>query len=286
VGVTTRSLHERLGEHLKVARSGRRCSRVQNWIRLLLDAGLVPAIHTVEVVPPGGRWWDAERRWIRAYRYAGVRLTNLTDGGEGVPGAALSLETRAKMSAVAKKRGIPEATREKGRAALRRETRTPEMAAKLKATFVPGMLGKRHSVETKAKMAATHKKFDIGKYPKGANHHQARPVVVDGIRFGSLGEAAEHLGVTNSAIGVRLRTGIAAYATDTGNPEADASAAALNEKAAAAKRARWLNKLRPVVVDGIRFESLKAAAAHCGICPASMIGRIQSGRYKAHYATD
>lgn len=47
---------------------------------------------------------DLEVRMIAALRNGGVKLVNLTDGGEGVSGFVISKETRAKLSESAKKR--------------------------------------------------------------------------------------------------------------------------------------------------------------------------------------
>lgn len=57
-----------------------------NWINLLKDLDMEPRVSVLEEFDPTGdvddRLNEAERKWIRAYRDAGARLTNLTDGGE------------------------------------------------------------------------------------------------------------------------------------------------------------------------------------------------------------
>lgn len=69
------------------------------WLKSLRKYGLDPVMDIVEVIPPDGNWADREKFWIAAYRKAGANLTNLTIGGEGVPGNKQSPETVAKRIA-------------------------------------------------------------------------------------------------------------------------------------------------------------------------------------------
>jgi hypothetical protein len=295
VGVTTQRPETRLGSHICDAKI-RPTSHVRRWIAQLLARGQSPVMEVIETVPPGA-WCSAERRWIAHYRKVGARLTNLTDGGDGTHGlvitdahrAALSRAhtgskrtpaQRANMSIAAKKRGVHPVTREKAKIALRRETRSPETLEKQRRINLGRKFGPR-SDDVKAKISAKN----LGKPGlAGAENGWSRAVVIDGTRYSTVTEAARQLGLTQPAISVRLSVGTAQYATDTGNPAADAEATRLNAVAAAKFAARTDGKLRPVVVGGTRFPSLKAAASHCGIHPSSMIERIQKGR--AHYATD
>ncbi len=96
-----------------------------------------------------------EQLAIKALRRAGVKLVNITDGGEGCSGRPVSAETRAKIAA-----------------SNRGKVRTPEMRERVSASKMgkPGikgvqhMLGKKHSAETRAKMslAALGNKRGIG----------------------------------------------------------------------------------------------------------------------------
>lgn len=56
------------------------------WIQKLARQGLSPRLEILEIIPPGGDWQGAEKRWIAKGRSLGWRLTNITDGGEGVVG--------------------------------------------------------------------------------------------------------------------------------------------------------------------------------------------------------
>lgn len=66
-----------------------------NWIFSLLEKNLKP-IYTLIEVGFGKTWKEREKYWISEYRKIG-RLTNLTDGGEGVLGLYHSKDSREKM---------------------------------------------------------------------------------------------------------------------------------------------------------------------------------------------
>lgn len=61
-------------------------TRKNNWIKSLQALGLKPEIQVVEEFVSAVELNTAEKEWIAAARAAGVRLTNLADGGEGAPG--------------------------------------------------------------------------------------------------------------------------------------------------------------------------------------------------------
>lgn len=67
-------------------------------IRKMVDAGCNPRFRVLEE-GIGDGWQAAEKRWIAFYRAHGCSLWNLTDGGDGLPGAVHSEETRRRMSA-------------------------------------------------------------------------------------------------------------------------------------------------------------------------------------------
>ena len=106
-----------------------------------------------------------EKLLIASYRAAGVRLTNLTDGGDGISGHRHSEETKAKISASNMGKVIsPEARRRvsealKGRPGTWRgrkhseETKTKLRAAKLGSKNPSA--SRPMSEETKAKISAT-----------------------------------------------------------------------------------------------------------------------------------
>lgn len=89
---------ERFSGHI---RDCRKHPRTQ-WIQGLRRNGLVPKLSILE--GPCEDWSTAEKKWIAHYLSQGARLTNLTDGGEGVGtygwwlGKKMSAEARKKMS--------------------------------------------------------------------------------------------------------------------------------------------------------------------------------------------
>lgn len=123
VGKTNQPLSYRLSAHL---RETAKCHRYY-WIQELKRSGLKPSITVLEVC---GRWpWqETERFWIRSLRMAGVKLTNNTSGGDGVP-------------------DLPPEARERIRRAWLGRKHTPETRAK----FPLRRVGYKASAETKRK---------------------------------------------------------------------------------------------------------------------------------------
>lgn len=75
----------RLTTHISRARCGATKHRTAHWIRKLLALGLAPELQVLAEVPDGIRWQDVERGYIANADAAGWRLTNSTEGGDGVP---------------------------------------------------------------------------------------------------------------------------------------------------------------------------------------------------------
>jgi hypothetical protein len=123
VGVTFRGVARRVVEHTCRARTGGRTHR-DCWLRSLLTAGVEPNVDVVQS-GRGEGWQDAERSWIAKHR---PTLVNATDGGDGAPGLVCSESAKAAMSR-----------------ARRGKTYAPGR--------VPGMLGRTHSPEARAKIA-------------------------------------------------------------------------------------------------------------------------------------
>lgn len=82
VGVTTRTIKERLYGHLYDARKGKQ-RHVCKWIKSLLDNGLFPLIEQIDDVSTDWEYW--EQYYIKFYNETGGnRLTNIDKGGNGV----------------------------------------------------------------------------------------------------------------------------------------------------------------------------------------------------------
>lgn len=113
VGKTIAVPRDRLKTHMRAAYGRMAHTRLSRWLRTLPSE---PQLLTLEECSEADAG-TAERRWISELREQGARLTNLTDGGEGIPGFRLSREHREKIAAAA--------------------------------------TGRRHTPETKAKISAT-----------------------------------------------------------------------------------------------------------------------------------
>jgi len=98
VGWTAKALSTRLASHL---RDRCKCHRTW-WIKSLARVGLKPQIRLIQEVPDGLQH-EAECYWISYFLQIGCPLTNGTRGGEGMLGHSPSPETRAKLSAAAKR---------------------------------------------------------------------------------------------------------------------------------------------------------------------------------------
>lgn len=103
IGKTHKRREVRLAEHLNDAKDGRQ-TLLAVWIRSLLAKDRTPVAFVLERVPGASDWKEAEQRHIRFWRdfeghsfpityppmtrrslptlVSGVRLTNMTDGGD------------------------------------------------------------------------------------------------------------------------------------------------------------------------------------------------------------
>lgn len=88
----TKNLAQRIKEHLQDKAKTYKCQ----WIRSVKRQGFLPEMYPIEVVTED-TWKEREMYWIKYYRSLGHKLTNLTDGGDGV-GRIVSDETRKKLS--------------------------------------------------------------------------------------------------------------------------------------------------------------------------------------------
>lgn len=91
VGKTVSSLEKRLGEHISYSKKGK--THRDNWIKSLPDRPIIELIEECD----DSIWEERERYWITYYK---ARLTNHTDGGEGMLGNIPSIETRQVMSKI------------------------------------------------------------------------------------------------------------------------------------------------------------------------------------------
>lgn len=180
---------ERLMNHMNEVSN---CHR-SHWLQSLKAAGKRPCLVILQVLADDENWQEWEKSWIKYGRLVGWKLTNNTDGGDGVCG--LPAETRARMAAVwlgrkhkpetiAKlvaaraKRTTSDETKAKHSAAMKgrkitwgdaisKATRklSDEDVAAIKSSLLAGVKGK--DLATKYKVnRTTISKVKLGKYPK------------------------------------------------------------------------------------------------------------------------
>jgi group I intron endonuclease len=117
IGITTRTLEQRLAQHIQDTKWYSR--RVYHWIGSLLKKNLKPEIALLGKYSSWESLCRAEIDCIRFYRSIGFDLCNHTDGGEGTLGSKHNLgrhrseEMRRKMSEVRKGKHCSEETRRK-----------------------------------------------------------------------------------------------------------------------------------------------------------------------------
>lgn len=128
VGKTSRPLEARVKQHLYAAVTEEKTHKAA-WLRQLLASGLKPEAEVLEVHETAAALDEAERHFIAYFRGIGCRLTNATDGGEGL--ANPSPETRQKMSRVHRGKVISPRHRERVSAAHRGKRLSQEHRAKL-----------------------------------------------------------------------------------------------------------------------------------------------------------
>lgn len=102
-----------------------------------------------------GQAFDLERMMISGYRASGIKLVNMTDGGEGSSGTVVSAETRVKMSVARKgKKASPEAIQ------AQKDAFTPERRAAMSLLHK----GRRISDETRAAISRAKKGVKKGSF--------------------------------------------------------------------------------------------------------------------------
>ena len=100
VGKTPYLIEKRLQYHIYEAKQEEE-KKVKThkcyWIRKLLKEGVIPTIVIIDRVPLF-QWKYWEKHYIKHYKNLGHRLTNATDGGEGLCGWVPTKETLKLMS--------------------------------------------------------------------------------------------------------------------------------------------------------------------------------------------
>ena len=154
IGYTCKSPQRRWNEHFYDATKTAKSHRY-DWLRSLRREGFKPRgrviVECSEKEAP-----LLERVCIAVYRALGFRLVNGSDGGEGVRGQVLTPEMRARMAAAA--RGNKNSLGHRHTEGSRLKMSESQRARVLSGGFVPSRKGSVVSEETRAKMAASHRR--------------------------------------------------------------------------------------------------------------------------------
>ena len=171
----------RLVGHLREDRGTHRC----NWVQQLRRGGLKPVMVIIDAAAYGSDWAQLEKIYIAAARRGGERLTNATDGGEGVSG--LPPETRERLSAAQRGKKHSAETRARMSAAHKGRPLTAECRENMRKVA----LGRKISPAAREKMRASHLKLTIDQVV------EIRRLLAEGI---SQSRIAPRYGVSNGTI--------------------------------------------------------------------------------------
>ena len=112
-----------------------------SWEENLLKENLKPTIVILEELSEESQLNDAEISWIALKRSEGVRLTNMTDGGEGVKNPPLEVREKQRIANLGNKNGL-------GHKYVMSEERKKQVGNRHR--------GKIESVETRLKKSISH----------------------------------------------------------------------------------------------------------------------------------
>lgn len=187
----------------------------KNWINSLKKQGKTPRVTIIEQNLSEQQSLEREIFWIKTYKDRGCKLTNATEGGDGVSGHKHSPEARIKMGAANKGRKRSKEEVANVVAAITGKRRTDEQKANISAS----LKGKKLSAEHIAKLSSSHiglkhtaehvanratsntgkkrTKEQKEKMAKGRNGKQANKIRCHetGIVYKSVREAARQLGL-------------------------------------------------------------------------------------------
>lgn len=207
VGATTRRLGQRLSSHrndaIKLGIATKRCE----VIRAIEADGHRAGIGELETVA-FDEWVEAEQFWIGYLQSIGARLTNLAIGGAGATGSRQTAETQRRRSEAAKGRdmSIPHSPQARERAASRLRHVIVVDGVRFDGIAVAARaLGISHGL--------VHRRVDLGQYqrvtprkngntlklkgrPTGDDHHNSKPIEIDGVRYASMKAAMSSLGIS------------------------------------------------------------------------------------------
>lgn len=211
-------------------------------------------------------WYEGDEQWIKMMEYRTILALNtlapsgynLTFGGEGTLGWKASEETKRKMSAARngkKLRPHSEETRRKISEALKGKECSPEVMTRLRE-----MNG------------------------NGADHPSAKPVTVNGVRYGCMKDAAQGLGVCTATVRELMKNDKTTYVPfDRKEHARRCGLASKGRKASPEARHRMSEahrgaksiRAKRVFVDGVEYGCIKDAADALGVNYSTLRWRLQ-----------
>jgi hypothetical protein len=160
VGKTVYPMEWRLRDHINRASHGRDTTHKTRWIRRLLQHGYKPTVLVLEECEGDG--CEEERFHIRLAVQDGLRLVNLTAGGDGTLGYSPTEKTRQLLRAIHKGRhkGVPRSpeTRAKISASLKRKIENDPDYLQAQREKIRRVSEFCHTPEAIAKMAESQRK--------------------------------------------------------------------------------------------------------------------------------
>lgn len=186
VGKTVRTAKRRLRRHLAETYMKEKTHK-NRWLSVLKRAQLEPKIEVLQTCSSLEQLAEAERLHIARLKASGARLTNATDGGDGVGGWKHTPESKEKI-----------------RMALTGKSKSPEH----RRNSGLAQCGRKASSETRARLSKERRKRRCHPPPRyGAANHMTKLSGDDRKEIISLRgkvsqrELAKRYGVTHAAIG-------------------------------------------------------------------------------------
>lgn len=102
VGQTCNSLKNRLAQHVSSIKNQNDTCYRTNWIKSLNKQKLIPNIILIKENLNKTECNELEKYYIKFYKDQNIKLTNMTEGGEGSVGFKHTLETKQKLSKMKK----------------------------------------------------------------------------------------------------------------------------------------------------------------------------------------
>lgn len=197
----------------------RRGPHHKNIVAKLARSGLSPEVRIILETTDESEAFRVERDRIAYWRLRGVKLANLTDGGEGASGLILSDETRAKIREATKRQFENEDSAMRHKEAQRRRWQRPEEREKARLNNMKQFsnpIARERAAEAqkrnwenpdyRQKRIDDGKKYyqnpDARKHQSEMHNHQKRPIIClnNGITYDSVIMAAKELGLRTGNI--------------------------------------------------------------------------------------